>query len=307
MWRNVLCIVFYAAGIVSGWPRLHTWAPTARAQRSDKHIVTAAAQVEFPISKDHSGLPLNGRGNMYLTLLIGIAVIVSLTLAMTEFRDMIRVTLFGSRNSSGADFEPARDIPSLAGKIVLITGAAGDLGRQTAIELARYGRPARIYIADLPRDSEAKNALARRILQEAYKDSDYDKKADATEAPRTEIRFLELDLSSFDSVRKCAADFLAQEQRLDILFLNAGIIRVAAETTTEGYEIHFGINYLGHALLSRLLLPFMQRTVEEQLHADVRVVIVSSEGHLAAPKGGIDFDKLKTDCSHLASISSLSL
>ncbi|KAJ8129330.1 hypothetical protein O1611_g4302 [Lasiodiplodia mahajangana] len=71
---------------------------------------------------------------------------------MSQLMEMARVTLFGSRNTgNGASFEPARDIPSLAGKVVLITGAVGDLGRSTAVELARYGRPACIYVADLPR------------------------------------------------------------------------------------------------------------------------------------------------------------
>lgn len=147
---------------------------------------------------------------------------------MTEFRDMFRVDFLGSRNSSGAVFEPARDIPSLAYRVVLITGAAGDLGRNTTIQLARYGRPARIYIADLPRDDEAKTALARRILREAYGDTDVEPD---TIRPRTEIRFSDLDLSSFASVRKCAAGFAAQEKWLDTLFLNAGIIHVTPETT----------------------------------------------------------------------------
>lgn len=235
---------------------------------------------------------------MLLSLLIGFVIICILAVVMTEFRDMFRVVLLGSRNRSGATFEPARDIPSLADKVILITGAAGDLGRQTAIELARYGRPARIYIADLPRDDDAKKVLARRILDEAYGESKSDSE---TTGPRTEIRFLELDLSSFESVRKCATDFSAQEQRLDILFLNGGIIRVAPETTSEGYEVHFGINYLGHALLSRLLVPIMQRTIQQQPNADVRVIIVSSEGHLSAPKNGIAFDKVKTDCADMVS------
>ncbi|KAF2689536.1 NAD(P)-binding protein [Lentithecium fluviatile CBS 122367] len=222
---------------------------------------------------------------------------------MVEFREMARVTLFGSRNKtsngSGANFVAARDIPSLAGKVVLITGAAGDLGRQTAIELARHGRPARIYVADLPRDEAAKNAVVDNITHEAFGESFEAERSD-TSAPRTEVRFLELDLTSFESVRACAAEFVAKEERLDILLLNAGIIRVATGTTKEGYEVHFGLNYLGHALLSKLLVPTMVHTAQQQPGADVRVVVVSSEGHAMAPKGGIQFDKLKTDCADIS-------
>ncbi|KAL4983895.1 hypothetical protein BDW68DRAFT_168014 [Aspergillus falconensis] len=220
---------------------------------------------------------------------------------MNNIWDMIRVTLFGSQNAASRDgvpaFDPARDIPSLAGKVVLVTGAAGDLGRQTTIELARYGRPSRIYIADLPRSEDAKQALVRQIKYEAYGDSPSNAKPAAT--PASEIRFLELDLASFDSVRKCTHEFAAQEQQLDILILNAGIIRVPPATTTEGYEIHFGVNYLGHALLTRLLIPVLLQTTQRQPGADVRVVVVSSEGHVSAPKQGVDFDIVKTDAANL--------
>lgn len=236
---------------------------------------------------------------MLFTIIIGIAVVVILAGSMTDVREMFRVVLFGSRNDgsrSAAGFDPAKDIPSLAGKVVMITGAAGFLGRQTAIELARYGRPARIYVADLSRDEEAKKAVANEILREAY--GDHEEAA----ALGTEIRFVDLDLASLESVRDCAANFLAQEEQLDILFLNAGIIRVSAATTKEGYEAHFGINYLGHALLARLLTPLLRRTAERP-GADVRVVVVSSEGHLMAPKIGIDFDSVRSDCASMVSSS----
>jgi len=244
---------------------------------------------------------------MLFPLVVGLLVVIitAILIAMTEIREMARVTLFGSRNSSkDTAFEPARDIPSLVGKVVLITGAVGDLGRNAAIQLARYGRPARIYIADLPCEDTPKKALILRITHEAYGNmpaEGYQDTKAAGSPTNTEFRFLDLDLSSLESVRKCAADFVAQEQRLDILYLNAGVIRVAPGVTAENYEIHFGINYLGHALLSRLLLPMMLRT--KQIQPDVRIVIVSSEGHVVAPKVGIDFNKLKTNGADLVSSS----
>ncbi|KAI1844653.1 hypothetical protein JX266_009109 [Neoarthrinium moseri] len=206
---------------------------------------------------------------MLFTIILGLAVIALLAAAMTDVRGLFRVVLFGSGNgasSSAAGYDPARDIQLLAGKVVLITGAAGFLGRQTA----------------------AKEALAQQIVQEAYGDHGEAAKS------RTEICFVDLDLSSLDAVRECAANF----KRLDILFLNAGIIRVSAATTTEGCEAHFGINYLGYALLARLLTPLLRRTAE-QSDAGVRVVVVSSEGHLMAPTNGIDFDSLKSDGANM--------
>jgi len=230
---------------------------------------------------------------MFYSLLLGLVVIVIIAACfmMDELWDMARVTTF----------DPARDIPSQAGKVILITGGAGALGRQAAIELARYGRPARIYIADLPRDEEAKETLARQIIHEAYDSQPRSSDPAGSLPPHTEIQFLDLDLSSFDAVRSCAAEFAAREQRLDILFCNAGIIRIPPLMTKEGYEIHFGTNYLGHALLCQLLMPTLLRTTQQQPDADVRVIILSSEGHTAAPKNGIDFDKVKTDCSHIVS------
>ncbi|KAG2019252.1 hypothetical protein GB937_005166 [Aspergillus fischeri] len=193
---------------------------------------------------------------------------------MKTSRDMIRVVLFGSNNDTSRDgapaFNPAQDIPSMADKIIFITSAAGDLGRQTAIELARYGRPSRIYIADLPRNDDAKQALIRQIHDEAYGDF----------------------ISPY--LGHGRHDFAAQEQHLDILILNAGIIRVPPATTSEGYEIHFGVNYLGHALLTRLLMPMLLRTMQRQPGADV-----SSEGHVSAPKQGVDFELVRTNCSNL--------
>jgi NAD(P)-dependent dehydrogenase (short-subunit alcohol dehydrogenase family) len=235
---------------------------------------------------------------MSATLLVGVGVVVAFAFTMREMGDMIRVTLFGSRNNavdgSNTAFDPAKDIPSLAGKVVLITGGAGGLGFQAVVELARYGRPARIYIADLPRDVASQKDVLKKAEREAYENE-----AKSVEDPQTEFKFLDLDLASFESVRRCAASFASQEQRLDILFLNAGIIRVPPLKTTEGYEIHFGINYLGHALLSRLLMPTLLHTAQQQPEADVRVIVLSSEGHVMAPKQGIDFDKVKTDGSSI--------
>lgn len=199
--------------------------------------------------------------------------------------------VMGSR-VGGTSFDPVHDIPSLAGKVIFITGAAGDLGRVTATQLAKYGRPARIYVVDLPpRDEAARKALVDRITLEAQTDDIAEH-----EKPPTDIRFLGVDLGSFESIRKCAAEFVAQEERLDLLILNAGIMRIATGSTSEGHESHFGINYVGHALLVKLLTPVVLRTAEAH-GGRPRVVIVASEGWAMAPKAGILFDHIRTDGS----------
>ena len=60
------------------------------------------------------------------------------------------------------------------------------------------------------------------------------------EHPDAKIDVLELDLSSFDSIKKCAAKFDSTSDRLDLLFLNAGIAATPAAQTKEGYESQFG-------------------------------------------------------------------
>lgn len=62
--------------------------------------------------------------------------------------------------------------------------------------------------------------------------------------------------------------------------------------TSDGYELHFGINHVAHALLIRKLLPLLQKTARE--HGEARVIPVSSLALVLAPKGGIVFDDLKT-------------
>ncbi|KAB8300819.1 hypothetical protein EYC80_002747 [Monilinia laxa] len=69
---------------------------------------------------------------------------------------------------------------------------------------------------------------------------------------------------------------------------------VPAATTEQGYEIQFGTNHVGHALLTKLLLPTLLKTAEQK-DSDVRVISLSSLGHKLGPVGGIKFDDLKTD------------
>ncbi|KAK5664036.1 hypothetical protein OQA88_250 [Cercophora sp. LCS_1] len=211
---------------------------------------------------------------------------------MSALLSMAKVTLLGSENASRSTktptFLPSRDIPLLTDRVILITGAAGDLGRQTAIELFRHGKPAHIYVADLPRPDGGAAALdaIRAEVPDDIKDA-------------VKLTFLDLDLGSFESIQKCVQTFKEGEKRLDVLICNAGIMPVRTGLTKDGYELVFGVNYLGHALLTRLLLPVMSETVGTG-QSDVRVVFVASEGHAMAPKGGVVFDGLRTECKGLS-------
>jgi retinol dehydrogenase 12 len=202
----------------------------------------------------------------------------------------------GIIGSKSVPFNPSTDIPSLSGNIILITGGNAGLGRQSIIELARHD-PSEIWLTT--RDI-SKGEAARRDVQ--------------SQVPGAVIHVLELDLSSMDSVKQAAKTFLSSASRLDVLMLNAGLGGSPPSLTKNGYEIYFGTNHLGHALLTKLLMPLLLHTVQQQKAendmsknndaaktSDVRVVVLTSVMMNWAPVGGILFDKLNTPLAEIGS------
>ncbi|KAI1400816.1 NAD(P)-binding protein [Hypoxylon fuscum] len=109
----------------------------------------------------------------------------------------------------------------------------------------------------------------------------------------TEIVWLRCDHTNLASVKEAAEAISAKESRLDVLMANAGIMAFPPGLTSDGYELHFGINHVAHALLIRKLLSLLQKTAKE--HGEARIIPVSSLALvLAPPKHGIVFDDLKT-------------
>jgi retinol dehydrogenase 12 len=111
--------------------------------------------------------------------------------------------------------------------------------------------------------------------------------------PSAQLTPIQMDLASLASVDAAAKKVLAMTSRLDILMNNAGIMAVPSQITVDGYEIQFGTNYLGHALLTKLLLPTMLETAKES-QSDVRIVTLTSHSHTRAPVGGIQFQSLRS-------------
>lgn len=104
------------------------------------------------------------------------------------------------------------------------------------------------------------------------------------------VDFIHLNLASFRSIEQFVRDFKRSEQRLDMLFNNAGLLMLKSngETTAEGYEIHMGANALGVYYLTTLLIPFLQKSRELNPQRPPRVCFTSSLGHRAAPACGFD-------------------
>jgi NAD(P)-dependent dehydrogenase (short-subunit alcohol dehydrogenase family) len=154
---------------------------------------------------------------------------------------------------------------ALEQKTILITGATDGLGRALAARLAARGPELLIH----GRDEERGRATIADIQ---------------TRTGNAKLHWLRADLASLDEVRELAREVRARCERLDALVNNAGIGTTLPGDgrrmeSRDGYELRFAVNYLAGYLLTRLLLPVLERS------APARIVNVSSAGQ--AP---IDFD-----------------
>ena len=152
----------------------------------------------------------------------------------------------------------------LPGQVALITGGNVGIGRITAIELAKKGFKVVIAGRSLERTQPVLNYINSQGVDE-------------------QAIFLPLDLASLDSVRESARLFLQLNLPLHLLVNNAGVAGLRG-LTKDGFEMTFGVNHLGHFLLTQLLLEKMQSSGLS------RVVTVSSRAHKRT--AGIDWDAL---------------
>jgi len=148
----------------------------------------------------------------------------------------------------------AADIPDMAGRTAIVTGASSGIGLETAKALTARGARVILAVRDEARGRAAAGALR---------------------GPGThEVRLL--DLASLDSVRTFASGWSGQ---VDLLINNAGVMIPPPGRTKDGFELQFGTNHLGHFALTNLLLP----------NVTGRVVTVSSDAHRFSR---MDFDDL---------------
>jgi retinol dehydrogenase-14 len=152
---------------------------------------------------------------------------------------------------------------------VVVTGANAGVGRETAAGLVDLG--ARVVLT--ARD-EAKGADAAERIR-------------ARGGPGT-VEVAVLDLASFASIRRFARETAPRLGRLDVLVNNAGLVQLDHTVTEDGFETTFGVNHLGHFLLTTLLLDQLRAS------APARVVVVSSVAHRSA-RAGLDFDDLQAE------------
>jgi len=158
----------------------------------------------------------------------------------------------------------------LSGRVYIVTGANSGAGFATTKQLAEQGA---LVIGACRRVDAGQEAFAE------------------LNNIRGSVEVMELDLNSLDSVRRFAEAFLAKYDRLNGLVNNAGVMYAPKGKTIDGFETHFGINYLGHFLLTELLLDTLKAS------APSRIVCVSSVAHagMRGTYGEINFDDLNFD------------
>ncbi len=150
----------------------------------------------------------------------------------------------------------------LSGKTVFITGGNSGLGQETGRAMAAKGAHVVLAGRDQSKLDEAVSAI----------------KAEQADA---NVETIVGDLGSLDSVRGCAAEANERFDKIDLLINNAGVMACPQEQTSDGFERQFGTNHLGHFVLTKGLMPLVEKG------ADKRIVNLSSRGHHIAP---VDID-----------------
>ena len=151
----------------------------------------------------------------------------------------------------------ADDLPNQHGRTVLITGATSGLGEAAAVALATRG--AHVVLAT--RSTERTAAVMDRIHHRC---------------PAASMEHLHLDLTDLATVEAAATTLATRHGHLDVVMANAGIMGAPLQRTVDGFELHMGVNHLGHFALVGRLLPLLEAAAEP------RVVVVASTMHRIA-------------------------
>ncbi|XP_063744830.1 dehydrogenase/reductase SDR family member on chromosome X-like isoform X2 [Eleginops maclovinus] len=149
-------------------------------------------------------------------------------------------------------------MPRQDGKVAIVTGGGRGIGYEVVRHMARLGS----HVIIGGRDEQEGLAAVRRICEE-YKEA--------------KVEFTKLDLASLQSVRQFVRSFKERDLPLNILVNNAGVMLLPEGRTEDGFEQHFGVNYLGHFLLTWLLLDALKDSGKCGYFS--RVVNVSSSAH----------------------------
>ncbi|RAL47576.1 hypothetical protein DM860_011314 [Cuscuta australis] len=141
----------------------------------------------------------------------------------------------------------------------IITGATSGIGAETARALAESGVRVIIPARDMKKAAAVKEEIEKK-------------------SPGADVVLLEIDLSSLASIRRFCAHFLSLGIPLNILINNAGRFSPNLEFSEEKHELTFATNYLGHFLLTEMLLEKMRKSAVES-GIEGRIINVTSVAH----------------------------
>ncbi|KAI1260605.1 NAD(P)-binding protein [Xylariaceae sp. FL1019] len=164
-------------------------------------------------------------------------------------------------------------LPQLEGHVFIVTGGNSGIGYHTVSHLAKHG--AHVYMCAR---SPEKGAAAIQEIKNLNAAANVD--------------LLQMDHTDLASVAAAAKRFLSLETALHGLVNNAGIMATPFGITKDGHEAQWQTNYLAHWVLTSHLLPLMRHTAKAHSPGSVRIVNLTSSGHLSAPKTGINFSDL---------------
>ncbi|KAE9405286.1 NAD(P)-binding protein [Gymnopus androsaceus JB14] len=156
-------------------------------------------------------------------------------------------------------------IPDLTGQVIIVTGSNAGIGKLVVEQLLKNN--AKVYMA--ARSQERAEAAIKELKEKTGK----------------EAIFLKLDLSNLTTIRSTVEDFLSKETQLHVLMNNAGVAGPPKNAlTTQGYDLQFGTNTLGHFYFTTLLIPILTSTAKTTPDHKVRVVHTSSWAYHYYPK-----------------------
>lgn len=165
----------------------------------------------------------------------------------------------------------ASDIPQKKDSLAVITGSTEGVGYQDALALSAAGW----NVIMMGRNAQKGAESIARIHQIN---------------PKAKVRFEKIDLADLSSIKAFALRMASKGQAIDLLINNAGVMTPPKRlVTTDGFELQFGTNHIGHFALMAQLLPLLRKS------PDARVVSVSSVANRA---GQINFDDLQSESSY---------
>ncbi|KAF2798087.1 NAD(P)-binding protein [Melanomma pulvis-pyrius CBS 109.77] len=169
-----------------------------------------------------------------------------------------------------------KSLVDLSSKVYLVTGATSGIGLSLATLL--YSLHATVYIGTR---TLSQFTTANTAITSTHPSS------------KGSLRPFIADLSSLASLNPAITTLLATEYRLDVLFLNAGVMTPPENSkTSDGHDMEIGVNCLSSFLLVQKLSPLMSSVSSHFCHANtsVRIVWVSSLLNVSTPEGGVQFD-----------------